>query len=209
MRTTLTKSRKSPKPTAPASNPAYATGKPPHGSSSNGGSESEGSGSSGEAPSSGSTSKGGSETQGGPHNHGGRINYTTSTVYATQTKTIVSSGSTTYTTVIVPISTTVCPVSEINSASGHPAVSTVPTKTGKNPGYPMSTGDGMTGSPTISKGHPTAPATVGFCDIVGCFGSTDDFAGFSLVEKSAKMSVEICTSECIASGFPYSGLHEA
>ncbi|PBP26311.1 hypothetical protein BUE80_DR002599 [Diplocarpon rosae] len=52
---------------------------------------------------------------------------------------------------------------------------------------------------------PTTPAA---CEYSGCYGSSGGFADFTLVESSGYMSVSLCTSECIASGFPYSGLYK-
>jgi hypothetical protein len=52
--------------------------------------------------------------------------------------------------------------------------------------------------------HPTAPAG---CQYQGCFDSPSGSPNFSLVESSGKMNVELCTSECVASGSAFSGLY--
>jgi WSC domain len=54
---------------------------------------------------------------------------------------------------------------------------------------------------------PTHPSHVGEWDYYGCLGSTDSFPTFSLAETSGSNSIEQCTSECLAGGFLFAGLH--
>jgi hypothetical protein len=78
------------------------------------------------------------------------------------------------------------------SASSYSVSSTSGTASSTS-SYPIST--------------PTTPTTVGDWDFYGCLGSSDGFSGFSLIESSGALDVEICISECRASGFTFAGLY--
>lgn len=111
------------------------------------------------------------------------------------------------------------------SASSYSASSTGPSSTGASTtgassysasSYSVSstggpaTGSGSTSCTTSSTSStssaPTAPPTVGQCDFYGCLGSTDGFPTFSILESSGSMDIEVCTSECQASGYTFAGL---
>lgn len=135
----------------------------------------------------------------------------TTTVWYTTT---VTDGpkpvSCTKTVTVTFTSTSSCP--PVTVVSGHtqrptgpPSVSATTT-----PPYSASTTSApVTSAPTTSAptSIPTAPTTVGECDYYGCLGSWDGFPSFHKVESSGAMDIEICTSECQASGFSFAGLY--
>jgi hypothetical protein len=49
------------------------------------------------------------------------------------------------------------------------------------------------------------PTVVGEFVYFGCYGSTDDFASFGLINESPLMTPELCISECAS--YVYAGLY--
>jgi hypothetical protein len=83
------------------------------------------------------------------------------------------------------------------------------------PSYPTRSMETITsegGVYSTSSFYPTSTytakpvPTLGDWDYVGCMGSNAGFPSFALVETSGSMTVELCTSECHASGYSYAGV---
>lgn len=128
------------------------------------------------------------------------------TTYPTGPAT-VSAGST---YPVYPVSTSASVTYPTYTASsGGVSYPTYPGSTMMTSTTSWSSSSGSASSTTSGSTTPTPspPATVGKFDFIGCLGSTDGFPTFSLIESSGVMSVELCTTECLASGFNYAGLY--
>ncbi|KAH8752694.1 hypothetical protein F5882DRAFT_524453 [Hyaloscypha sp. PMI_1271] len=118
--------------------------------------------------------------------------------------------------IYTPVTSTVYYTTTVTNAPVHIGCTKSLTVTFTSTACPSTVVSGTTKSPT---GYPTAPAVTtsasssyptvpASCEYSGCYGSPSGFSDFTLVETSGYMSVSLCTSECIASGYPYSGLYK-
>jgi len=88
-----------------------------------------------------------------------------------------------------------------STCSGYPA-----TVISGHTQLPSTAPPSVSATTTHSYPVPTTPTTVGECDFYGCLGSSDGFPTFEKIESSGGMDVELCTSECVASGYSFAGL---
>ncbi|OWP01452.1 Ca2+-modulated nonselective cation channel polycystin [Marssonina coronariae] len=110
------------------------------------------------------------------------------------------------------------PVYSTKSSAGYPTkpVPVLPTYTpGGTPhatyGYgnnTLVTSKSSASYITTTAAPSSYPSTPASCEYSGCYGSPSGFSDFTMVETSGYMSASLCTSECIASGFPFSGLYK-
>ncbi|TVY43033.1 hypothetical protein LOCC1_G007368 [Lachnellula occidentalis] len=58
--------------------------------------------------------------------------------------------------------------------------------------------------------HPSGnrATPTGKCEYMGCYSSTAGVPDFSLTASTGPLTIELCESECVASGEPYSGLYQ-
>jgi hypothetical protein len=123
------------------------------------------------------------------------------TTYSATTPASVSA--TTTSTPSVPTTPVVPPSTLVTSTQG--GMSTTPKSTPPSgPTTPVAPT-----TPTGPSATPSPPASVGDYDFEGCYGSKDGFKSFTLIETSAEMTVELCVSECKASGDKYAGLYKS
>jgi hypothetical protein len=162
----------------------------------------------------------------------------TSTAYYTTTVTNAPTTIGCTTVITITFTSTVCPATVVSgttySATTPASVSATTTSTPSVPTTPVvppstlvtSTQGGMSTTPkstppsgpttpvtpttpTGPSATPSPPASVGDYDFEGCYGSKDGFKSFTLIETSAEMTVELCVSECKASGDKYAGLYKS
>ncbi|KAH7327264.1 hypothetical protein BKA65DRAFT_64872 [Rhexocercosporidium sp. MPI-PUGE-AT-0058] len=134
----------------------------------------------------------------------------TTTVYYTTTVTNAPVHIGCTKTVTVTFTSTPCPQTVVSgttkSASGYPTAPAY-VSASYTQSYPVTTAYNTLQTSTYATTSAPASYPTGSCEYSGCYGSPSGFKDFTLVESSGYMSVALCTSECIASGYPYSGLY--
>ncbi|KAG4444363.1 hypothetical protein IFR05_000128 [Cadophora sp. M221] len=134
----------------------------------------------------------------------------TTTVYYTTTVTNAPVHIGCTKSVTVTFTSTSCPATVVSgttkAAAGYPtAPATVSASYTQS--YPVTSAYSTLQTSTYATTSAPASYPTGSCEYSGCYGSPSGFPDFTLVETSGHMTVDLCTSECTASGYPYSGLH--
>ncbi|TVY27125.1 hypothetical protein LHYA1_G005278 [Lachnellula hyalina] len=106
----------------------------------------------------------------------------------------------------IAVSPTLTPVSGTTIAPKAPFLNSTLTSWGSTEALaPKSSSASMTASISPSGSRATP---ISNCEYVGCYSSTAGVPDFSLTASTGAMTIELCESECIASGEPYSGLYQ-
>ncbi|KAE8446617.1 hypothetical protein EG329_011810 [Mollisiaceae sp. DMI_Dod_QoI] len=120
-----------------------------------------------------------------------------------------SSSSNTVSTGLSSISTTSTASTTGSTTGGSSSTGSTGVPGSTTAGSSSTTASGsssITVAPSVVPTSPPVGSVVGTFEYFGCVGSTNGFPTFSLAGSSSAMSVDLCLSECGASGELYAGL---